>query len=259
MNKDIIHVINNYEEDITQRHLSTLTGFSLGKVNKILTEIKQNNLLDKNILKPYKVNSAVILAAGFGLRMIPLNDIGPKALLRVYGEVLIERLIKQLKTKGIEKIYIVVGFEKEKFEYLIDRYNVELIVNTEYASDNNCHSVALASKYLENSYIVPGDLYFSTNPFNKYEYSSYYSLCNKEKDFGYYFMDRREQLIKGNDVFFDAVGLAYFSKKTAAKLVKNINDLDASNEKLYLKAESRKTTGRARGPSRFSNVLKSSI
>ena len=144
MNKDIIQVINHYDENITQRQLSALTGFSLGKVNKIVSEIKQSNLLDKNILKPYKVQSAVILAAGFGLRMIPLNDIGPKALLKVNGEVLIERLITQLKEKGIDNIYIVVGYQKEKFEYLIDKFSVELIVNKDYASDNNCHSVALA-------------------------------------------------------------------------------------------------------------------
>ena len=233
MNKDIIHVINHYEEDITQRHLSTLTGFSLGKVNKLLTEIKQFNLLDKNKLKPYKVESAVILAAGFGLRMIPLNDIGPKALLRVYGEVLIERLIKQLKAKGIDKIYVVVGYQKEKFEYLIDRYDVQLVVNRDYASDNNCHSVALASKYLSNSYIVPGDLYFTTNPFNKYEYTSYYSLCNVEKDVGYYYVDKRGQLVKGTDVYYEAVGLAYLDSKTGTKLMKNIQEVEKNNERPY--------------------------
>ena len=233
MNKDIIQVINHYDENITQRQLSALTGFSLGKVNKIVSEIKQSNLLDKNIVKPYKVQSAVILAAGFGLRMIPLNDIGPKALLKVNGEVLIERLITQLKEKGIDNIYIVVGYQKEKFEYLIDKFSVELIVNKDYASDNNCHSVALASEYLGNSYIVPGDLYFSINPFNKYEYNSYYSLSNVEKDFGYYYVDRHGQLMKGNDVFFDAVGLAYFDKETSIKLINNIKELEKSNEKLY--------------------------
>lgn len=233
MNKDIIQIINHSKKDITQRELSALTGFSLGKVNKLLTEIKKSNLLDKNILKPYTVNSAIILAAGFGLRMIPLNDIGPKALLNVNGEVLIERLIKQLKEKGINNIYIVVGYQKEKFEYLIDSFGVNLIVNRDYASDNNCHSVSLAANHLSNSYIVPGDLYFTINPFNKYEYSSYYSLCNVERDFGYYYIDKQRKLMKGNDVFFDAVGLAYINSKTSSKLIENIQEVEKNSNRPF--------------------------
>ena len=40
---------------------------------------------------------AVILAAGFGMRMIPMNAEIPKGMLTVHGEVLIERLIRQLR------------------------------------------------------------------------------------------------------------------------------------------------------------------
>ena len=53
------------------------------------------------------------------------------------GETLIERIIKQLHERGIQEIYIVVGFMKEKYEYLIDKYGVELVVNPEYAKKNN--------------------------------------------------------------------------------------------------------------------------
>ena len=233
MNKDIINIINHYSKNVTQRELSTSTGYSLGKVNKLLTEIKNNNLLDNKVLNQYEVKSAVILAAGFGLRMIPLTDIGPKALLKVNGEVIIERLINQLKEKGINNIHIVVGYQKEKFEYLIDKYNVHLIVNKDYASDNNCHSVSLASKYLSNSYIVPGDLYFVDNPFNKYEYSSYYALSNKVSDFGYFYMNKSKQLAKGVDKFFDAVGLSYLDNETSQKLIRNIKVVEQNNERPY--------------------------
>ena len=81
-----------------------------------LTE-KAEELFQKN--KPQR---AVILAAGIGMRMIPINTIVPKGLLEINGEPLIERLIKQLHEVGIQEIIIVVGFMKEQYEYLIDKY-----------------------------------------------------------------------------------------------------------------------------------------
>ena len=162
MNKDILTLLNCYSENLSQRELAELTNFSLGKVNKLLNEIKKNKYLDN--LDQYKVKSAVILAAGFGLRMMPLHDASPKALLKINDEIIIERLISELQKKDIENIYIVVGYQKEKFEYLIDKFNVKLVVNSDYASDNNCHSLSLATKYLSSPYyIVPGDLYFDNN------------------------------------------------------------------------------------------------
>lgn len=52
---------------------------------------------------------------------------------------LLTGIIKQLHEVGIKEIYVVVGFMKEKYEYLIDEYGVELVVNSEYASKNNLH------------------------------------------------------------------------------------------------------------------------
>ena len=89
-----------------------------------------------------------------GMRMVPINTV-PKGLLEVHGEPLIERLIKQLHEVNIHNIYVVVGFMKEQYEYLIDEYNVELVVNSEYASKKSLHSLELASDFLSNSYIVP--------------------------------------------------------------------------------------------------------
>ena len=57
--------------------------------------------------------NAVILAAGFGMRMVPINTMYTKGMLMVNGEPLVERLICQLREAGISKINIVVGFMKE--------------------------------------------------------------------------------------------------------------------------------------------------
>lgn len=66
----------------------------------------------------YPVDNAVILAAGTSSRFAPLSYEKPKGLITVRGEVLIERQIRQLKEAGIQEILIVVGYQKEKFEYL---------------------------------------------------------------------------------------------------------------------------------------------
>ena len=68
--------------------------------------------------------------------------------MKVNGEPLIERIIKQLHEVGIKEIYVVVGFMKEKYEYLIDEYCVELVVNADYAAKNNLHSIKLVKEHL---------------------------------------------------------------------------------------------------------------
>ena len=94
--------------------------------------------------------------------MVPINSETPKGLLTVRGEVLIERLICQLRAAGVNKIRVVVGFMKEAFEYLIDDFNVELLVNPEYHQRNNLHSLALAEAYLYSAlrYLVRGESVF---------------------------------------------------------------------------------------------------
>lgn len=87
----------------------------------------------KELLKPYKVDGALIIAAGFGSRFVPLTFETPKGLLEVFGERMIERQIKQLHEVGIHDITIAVGYLKEKFEYLIDKYDVKLLYNPEYS------------------------------------------------------------------------------------------------------------------------------
>ena len=50
------------------------------------------------------------MAAGLSSRMAPLSYECPKGVLKVRGEVLIERQIRQLKEAGIDDITVVVRF-----------------------------------------------------------------------------------------------------------------------------------------------------
>ena len=87
----------------------------------------QNDQVNINIQKTN--SNAVILAAGQGIRMIPINNSVPKALLEVNEEILIERIIEQLFEANIHDITIVVGFMGDQFHYLIDKYGVKSVGN----------------------------------------------------------------------------------------------------------------------------------
>ena len=114
---------------LTQRELALAMGVSLGTANRLMKECEEDGLIgpaaytaDENepytadsadgreaaggrrltrkglaYLEPYRVDGAVILAAGFGSRFVPLTFETPKGLLEVFGERMIERQIRQLR------------------------------------------------------------------------------------------------------------------------------------------------------------------
>ena len=172
----------------SQRAMARAVGHSLGVVNRSLKALHEAGYIDDGCRPTEKAaaefrarqpRQAVILAAGAGMRMIPLNMEVSKGLLEVNGEVLIERLIRQLQEVGIREIYVVVGFMKEKYEYLMDAYGVELIVNPEYALKNNLHSLYLAREHLTNAYVIPYDIWCSHNPFSREELYSWYMVTDR--------------------------------------------------------------------------------
>ncbi|PAB54118.1 hypothetical protein A3Q05_08170 [Lactobacillus johnsonii] len=152
---------------------------------KLLKKMAENNLITADLttitgtgieaLKPYKVDNAVIMAAGAATRFIPLSLEYPKGLFEVKGEKLIERQIIQLKEAGISDITVILGYKKEMFYYLKDKFNVMLVINDQYNVKNNIESLYCAKDKLKNTYVCPCDEYFVNNPFNQYEYISFYA------------------------------------------------------------------------------------
>lgn len=124
----------------------------------------------------YKVDNAIILAAGTSSRFAPLSYERHKALTVVRGEVLIERQIRQLIQKDIREIYVITGYKAEQFEYLKEKFGVELIYNPYYLNRNNNSSIYVAKDYIKNSYICSADNYFIENPFEKEVDFSYYAV-----------------------------------------------------------------------------------
>ena len=156
---DVLRTLDR-NQATTQREVAQLVGISLGSANKAIRELQQRGLLSGELtvtdegflsLAPYRVRNAVILAAGIGRRLAPLSFERPKALFKVRGEVLIERLIGQLHEAGVNDIYVVIGSMKESFYYLEDKLGVHLIENPDYVFRNNNASLYAAREHLGNS------------------------------------------------------------------------------------------------------------
>ncbi|WP_028504534.1 NTP transferase domain-containing protein [Ruminococcus sp. FC2018] len=229
------------EPFINQRILSETSGHSLGVVNRSLKSLKNQGYIDDSICLTTKAlnecnskapKNAIILAAGFGMRMVPINLTSPKAMLEVNGEPLIERTIKQLHEAGIRDITIVVGFMKEKFDYLIDEYGVKLVVNPEYASKNNLSSLALVVDRISNTYIIPSDIWCDINPFRSREMYSWYMVSDMVDNESDVRVNRKMELIKinrnagGNSM----LGIAYMLEEDAKVIREKIKSASQSGE-----------------------------
>ena len=180
-------------------------------------------------LEKHKIKNAVILAAGVSSRFVPLCFEKPKGLLAVKGEVLIERQIRQLHEVGIDEIYIVVGFMKEKFFYLKEKYGVTIIETTDFRIRNNHASVWAAKEVLGNTIISSSDLYFNKNIFQKYAFDSYYCTVYKEgkTDERGITTDIYDKIIS---TFYDAadvwvtLGYAFFSESFSNKFIEILSE-----------------------------------
>lgn len=229
-----------------QRQLSDETGFSLGLINKSLQSLKDSGLitsdyqLTKNafsLINRSHPKNAIILAAGYGLRMVPINMDCPKGLLTVDGEHLIDRLIKQLKEKQINDITVVVGFMKEKYEYLIDTFGVKLVYNKDYATKNNLHSLNCVVNKISNTYIIPCDIWCVKNPFSDTEFYSWYMLNELIDSNSTVRVTRNQSIenIKKDQSGNKMIGISYISENDSKQLKDNIKKLckDIANDNVF--------------------------
>ena len=164
--------------------------------------------------------NAIILAAGKSNRFAPFTYERPKGLFRVKGEVLIERQIKQLKAAHIDDIYVVVGYMKEKFFYLEQKYGVKLIVNNQFGIKGNLYSLYEARKYLKNTFVCCADHYFVENPFtlenpNNFSYRACAYEFGKFREFAVTISDANviTEVKVGGINSMAMVGCAYFNER----------------------------------------------
>ena len=126
-------------------------------------------------LEPYRVKRALILAAGFGSRMMPATKDRPKPMVRVMGTRIIDTLLDALCAAGVTDVTVVGGYRFEKLAALREKYpGIRLIENRDYESANNISSAVLGLDCLRGGcYLCEADLLIS-NPkvISKYQYRS---------------------------------------------------------------------------------------
>jgi dTDP-glucose pyrophosphorylase len=71
-------------------------------------------VLDELVEEPTAPVHAVVMAGGYGKRMMPLTADTPKPMLRVGDQPLIERLVQQLKQAGISRVDISTHYKAEQ-------------------------------------------------------------------------------------------------------------------------------------------------
>jgi len=164
--------------------------------------------------------NAIIMAAGKSNRFAPFTYEKPKGLFIVRGEVLIERQIEQLLEAGIDDIYVVIGYMKEKFFYLERKYpQVKLVINNTFGKYGNIYSLYVTRQYLKNTYICCADHYFIENPFKDDNNSndSYRACTYLDDDFMEFSVDHSDVdvitgcYVGGKDSMA-MVGHAYFNE-----------------------------------------------
>lgn len=231
---DILNVIRKNPK-VNQREIANQSGYSLGFVNRVVKELQEEKWLSptgelskkaKTFIKENQPQRAIILAAGFGMRMVPINTEIPKGLMEVKGEVLIERMIRHLHEVGITDIQVVVGFMKERYEYLIDEFQVKLVVNSEYQVKNNLHSLSKVKSSLDKTYIIPCDIWSEENPFSDFEPYSWYMVTNEQSIESTVRVNRKRELVmideteEGNQM----IGLSYVMGEEAMLIQEKLQE-----------------------------------
>ena len=180
---EILTIIEREKNKLSQRNLADLSNLSLGTVNKVISELSNEKLIDENNLitekgleelEPYRVKRAIFLAAGFGSRMVPITLNTPKPLVLVKGKRIIDTLLEAVEEAQIPEIIIVTGYLGEQFEVLLKKYpNIKIVENKLYNEANNISSAFLIKDLLQNTYVLESDLIlYNKKLIRKYEYQS---------------------------------------------------------------------------------------
>jgi len=95
----------------------------------------------------------LMLAAGMGNRLGKYTAENTKCMLNIEGKTLIERAIDALKSAGINRLIMVVGYKSDNLKKFIQEnvkdMEVIFIDNPDYDKSNNIYSFYLAKEWLE--------------------------------------------------------------------------------------------------------------
>lgn len=193
------------------------------------------NLLDSNCGNNYTIETALLMAAGKGTRIRPISAEIPKPLIPINGIPIIESLIKAVQLAGIKEIIITVGYKKEKYYYLANKYDgITFIENKEFESKNTISSFYAAKDalYDRNCIISESDIYvFDPNIVKRsVDLSRYYirEVAPQNYEWGFQ-LENREKIKKivrpQPNVYLDhhMYGFAYWLKDDLNQIIAEVD------------------------------------
>lgn len=236
---EVLTTIEENEKKLSQRDIAKETKLSLGTINKVISELLENKLIDKEnaitqnglkVLEPYRVKRAIFLAAGFGSRLVPITLNTPKPLVLVNGKRIIETLLDAVVKAEIEEIYIITGYLSEQFEILKKKYpQIKFVENNMYNEANNISSAYLVRNLIKNAYVLESDLYlYNPKLIRKYEYHS---------NFLGYYVDRSDDWcieVKNGIITkekvggincYQMVGISYYDENDGVNIKKDMEEV----------------------------------
>ena len=133
-----------------------------------------------------KNSRAIILAAGFGIRLEAITMHKPKCMVRVCGKPILEYQLDAYDKLDLDEIIIVTGYKSEIIENYVkqrNKKNIKIINNTNYHSSNNMYSLWLCREELKESnqtFISNADVLFDMSILKRLsDKSGSYIICQK--------------------------------------------------------------------------------
>lgn len=224
------------EQDYKLRNISDSLLISDSEIEKCIRLMSDIGLIKKDgtrlditekglkALEPYRVKRAVIMAAGFGERMLPATLECPKPMVKVNGVRIIDTLIGALIKADVKDITIVRGYKKEAFNEIQKKYSfVNFIDNDFYDKANNIFSCVLALDKIDSCYLCEADLYiYNPDIIKKYQYcSNILGSFSLETDDWCFKMDEKgyaTDFRKGNTYCYNEYGISFWTKEDSEKL-----------------------------------------
>ena len=121
------------------------------------------------------------------------------------------------------------------FEYLVDKFQVKLVENVDYAIRNNHSTLYAVKEILGNTYVCSADNYFTQNVFEPYVKRAYYSSVYEEGETDEWCIETNEtglitDLKVGGENSWVMLGHVFFSADFSKKFVEILEEVYGNPE-----------------------------